>query len=408
MRAVRIGWRTATLVSFLLVAQADVIASSAQGGTRYSNQARREAACSGSWEVVRSPNSSEFDDQSLLAVSASGRNDAWAVGFLGSGGAGFIGTLTLHWNGASWRVVESPNPTSFFNALYGVVAIAPDDAWAVGSFARSPAHFRERPLSMHWDGHSWTVVPVARRGKTVASLSGVDATRSGRVWAVGYSAHESSGDNRTLVESWTGTRWEIVESPTSRSGITRLVGVDAINSPKAWAVGVLGHINEGKALAERWNGREWTTVPVRSVGTRVSELDATSARTPADVWAVGSFQTGAESFQPLAEHFDGKGWSVVLTPRVRGTAGLSGVAARSREDAWAVGAHEVPPGTRPLVEHWNGVGWTVVPVPRPAGSLAAGLTAIGTNRAHNLWAVGSYQEPVRGVYRTLIERLCRG
>jgi hypothetical protein len=261
---------------------------------------------------------------------------------------------------------------------------------------------------MHWDGTSWTVVSPVRPPGTVAILSGVDATPSGRVWTVGYVAHESSGDNRTLVESWTGGRWRIVPSPTPRSGVTRLAAVDALNPSKAWAVGIQGRINRGQTLAERWDGRRWTAVPTPNVGTGVNELDAVSARTPTDVWAVGSAQTGEERFQGMAEHFDGKVWRAVPTARVKGTGSLTGVAARSRHDAWAVGAREVPHvGTRPLVERWDGSRWAAVPVPRPPGSLADGLSAIGSDPAGNLWAVGTYQEPVRGLSRTLIERLCR-
>ena len=377
-------------------------ASPAAGG------AGRRQRCSRSWQIVPSPNSSAFDDQTLVAVSASGKDDAWAVGFFGSGGAGFIGTLTLHWDGAQWAVVESPNPTAFFNALFGVVAIAPDDAWAVGSSARSPAHFRERPLAMHWDGMSWTVVPPVRPHGTVAGLSGVDATRTGRVSAVGYVARESSVDNRALVESWTGRRWQIVSIPTPRSGVTRLAAIEVLGPRKAWAVGVQGRINEGKTLAERWNGRRWTAVRSPSVGTGVSELQAISARRPTDAWSVGSRQAGLDRFRGLAEHFDGRAWRVVPTARVAGSAFLRGVAARTRHEVWAVGAREAPGvGTRPLVERWDGSRWAAVPVPRPRGSLADGFSGIGADPAGSMWAVGSYQEPARGLYRTLIERLCR-
>ena len=407
MRTVRCA---APLVGFLILAQA-ALAAPVRGLSHAARGAERAAVCTRSWQIVPSPNSSAFDDNMLLAVSASGKDDAWAVGFLGSGSAGFIGTLTLHWNGSSWNVVDSPNPTSFFNALFGVVAIAPDDAWAVGFYARSPAHFRERPLSMHWDGASWNVVRPPRPPRTVASLSDVDAASSGKVWAVGYSAHESSEDNRTLVESWTGSRWEIVPSPTPRSGVTRLAAVDALNPRKAWAVGVQGQINRGKTLAERWDGRRWAEMASPSVGKGVSALNGVSVRTPTDAWAVGSFQTGLESFQPLAEHFDGRTWSVVTTPRIRGTGSLTAVASRSRHDAWAVGGHELPHrGGRSLVEQWDGSRWAVESVPRPPGSLEEGLSSVALDRAGNVWAVGNYSAVVGGRFlsRTLIERLCRG
>ena len=40
----------------------------------------------------------------------------------------------MHWNGATWSIVDSPNYTfpGAYNALHDVAAAAPDDVWAVG------------------------------------------------------------------------------------------------------------------------------------------------------------------------------------------------------------------------------------------------------------------------------------
>src|SRR5262245_25187945 len=64
-------------------------------------------------------------------------------------------------------------------------------------------------------------------------------------------------------------------------------------------------------------------------------LNATAAIADNDIWAVGA------GSNPLAEHFDGKSWSVVPTPStINGRFnGVSGVASN---DVWAVGTMTGP------------------------------------------------------------------
>jgi hypothetical protein len=66
---------------------------------------------------------------SVVAISA---DDVWAVGWTG-GNSGPI-TLIEHWNGSTWSVVPSPNPSATDNHLWGVTALATNNVWAVGDF----------------------------------------------------------------------------------------------------------------------------------------------------------------------------------------------------------------------------------------------------------------------------------
>ncbi len=56
-----------------------------------------------------------------------------------------------------------------------------------------------------------------------------------------------------------------------------------------------------------------------------SSLSGAAVIASNDLWAVGTVSTGSESFQTLAEHFDGTSWSVVPPPALN--ASLRGVAA---------------------------------------------------------------------------------
>src|SRR5678816_4601274 len=44
----------------------------------------------------------------------------------------------------AWEIVDSPNPGSGFDELYGVSAISSDDVWAVGSYSGNT-------MTLHWN-----------------------------------------------------------------------------------------------------------------------------------------------------------------------------------------------------------------------------------------------------------------
>src|SRR5262245_60405287 len=89
-------------------------------------------------------------------------------------------------------------------------------------------------------------------------------------------------------------------------------------------------------------------------------LNATAAIAANDIWAVGSDQ---QSNPTLAEHFNGKTWSVVATPS--GILGrFNGVSGVASNDVWAVGTMRGPDNPdfgEQFIEHWNGTSWRVVP-----------------------------------------------
>jgi hypothetical protein len=114
----------------------------------------------------------------LTGISAVNANDIWAVG---------QGHLTEHWNGHIWQWVPAPaastnpdDPTNFF----GVSARSARDVWLVGAVAGTPG---PKPVSEHWDGLKWTVVPINLGiGTQSAILNGVAAPPGGATVAVGY------------------------------------------------------------------------------------------------------------------------------------------------------------------------------------------------------------------------------
>lgn len=219
-------------------------------------------------------------------------------------------------------------------------------------------------------------------GSVVVSyqLSGVAALSAASVWAVGTT---DSTDPRAM--HWNGSGWteQVLSLTPGQPGNPpgTFQAVAAVSAGDVWAVGG----TSGKPLAEHWDGRTWTVVPTPSPSPRVTGpfLQGIAAVSARDIWAVGGTD------QPLILHWDGRAWTQVPSPAPAGAdLGLNGVAAVSAVSAWAVGDSWPTGGTEaPLIEHWNGTAWAAVPSPAiPGGGT---LTAVAASSPRNAWAVGT-------------------
>jgi hypothetical protein len=330
------------------------------------------------WGEVPSPNASDLQNE-LAGISAASADDIWAVGRYNSGRpptATGRDTLALHWDGASWSTVPTPNPAwpgADFFTLDGVAAIAANDAWAVGQSADF-ASFKSETLIEHWNGASWQLVaspnPGGPDGPNV--LRGVDAVGPGNVWAVGSARSPS----RPLILRFDGTAWRVFPNGCR----VPLDDVDVLSSTQIWAVGA--------ATTCRYDGTSWTVVPSpRPTSGEAWNLLAVSAAAPDAAWAVGTRAIPAGehvTHAALIERWNGTRWTRVT--KIPAGQTLNGVLALAPDDAWAVGTD----GTRGIVLHWNGVRWAQVPSPTPGESgRLADLTAAG---ADHLWAAGTARD----------------
>jgi hypothetical protein len=308
----------------------------------------------------------------LLAVTAAGSRDVWAVGDYVSGGT--AQALILHWNGAAWSLVPSPFINGLGNKLTGIKALAADNVWAVGVF------------------------------------------------------EDFNSINHTLVEHWDGTRWSVVPSPDRAvPGLSTnnvLLGVAAISATNVLAVGTYytTGVDSFRTLAERWNGQAWQIVASGNLFTTLGKdnnfLLGVTAGPTGTPWAVGAatldVQTGnsaARSTQPLIERWNGTSWRVVSSPNYLPNQGtLFGVARESGTNVWAVGGETTGTGHDvTLVEHWNGTSWSRVPS-QNVGVSDNDLYAVDVNPAsRTIWAVGSYLTgtlTTPGVYQTMAQEAC--
>jgi hypothetical protein len=184
---------------------------------------------------------------------------------------------------------------------------------------------------------------------------------------------------QALIEHWNGHSWQLVSSPNSGDGERTLMSVVAISKDNVWAVGEL--VGEKMPLIEHWNGQAWNSVtsPVLHTG----DLTGIAAITANDIWAVGN---------GVIERWDGHSWHLVINAP---SFSLNTVIALALNDAWAVGSSYTKASTSfdTLVEHWDGKNWRIIPGPHPGPSRnrANDLEGVAATPSGKIWIVGFQQ-----------------
>jgi len=273
-----------------------------------------------SWRRVFSPNPGGAPGVSSLAgVAGYSRSSAWAVGSYITSNIiepMFYQTLIEHWNGKAWRQTASPSPGHADSFLLGVAVSSRSSAWAVGAYEDDNGY--AQTLIEQWNGTSWTQVPSPNPGGPLRSnvLYGVSAISPSNAFAVG--TYVNGRVDETLIEHWNGVRWTRVSSPNgpNRPAGSFLYSVAAVSASSAWAVGTWFGAGLDHALIERWNGRVWKRVPSPNPGgpSDTNLLSAVAARSSRSAWAAGFSEKAGSPERTLTEIWNGTAWRAAASP----------------------------------------------------------------------------------------------
>jgi hypothetical protein len=199
-------------------------------------------------------------------------------------------------------VVPTADPGTNDNLLYGIVAVSPDDAWAVGQQLNNSGP--DQPLVEHWNGMSWSPAATPKVRQGTAMLNAV-AAQGQDVYAVGQ-ADSPTGGGIPLVEVYNGTSWKFAQLPPSAGSIwTSLWGV-AATPDSVWAVGSYVDPttdNNNPLLIHDVHG-VWTVDLGPSPGSGSNILGGVAATTGGEMWAAGMFDNGGSEL-PYIENFPG-------------------------------------------------------------------------------------------------------
>ena len=255
---------------------------------------------------------------------------------------------------------------------------------AVGTFLSSKGP--EFTLAETWNGTAWTVVPsptpnVAQGG---GELDSVSCPSSTACIAVGFGfTNKTTTATSPIAESWNGSKWTVVPTPKLANAGAALKGVSCTSPSSCMAVGSAGTAMDDtrSTLAESWNGTAWklvSTPPPPAPGD--TALSSVSCTAPASCMAAGYYANTTKSTPlTLAETWNGTTWRILTTPNPGSSGTLSGIACTVASACMAVGGHRHS-GTfilnATLSEQWNGHTWRARTSPNPPSANFAGFDAI--------------------------------
>lgn len=144
-------------------------------------------------------------------VACISENDVWVVGYAsGHGDDALMIPMAAHWNGSGWTEFDVPWFGNRYNLIQNCSASGPDDIWAVGSYRNYAQDYHA--FMVHWDGTQWSHVPTPIEGMSGDSLWDVAALAPDDAWAVG--SIPAGG----VIMHWNGTQWSLFADPSTLAG----------------------------------------------------------------------------------------------------------------------------------------------------------------------------------------------
>lgn len=352
-----------------------------------------------SWSINSSPNPSEAKGfVNFTAVSCTSSTSCTAAGYYASGVSGGIPTenktLVESWNGTEWAIQASPNPSGqAYSALLSVSCTSSTACTAVGgsqpSLYSAPATLVER-----WNGSSWSIQSAINPSTVVEDeLKSVACGSTTLCIAVGRDLYTKG----SLIDLWDGTKWkylqgtpEEIKDVSCASAVACVaVGVSGSGSPQSWMI---------YELSGFWFVSE--VAPPTPSGGSQAVLQGVSCTATACT-AVGSYNSES-GYKPLVERWNGSTWSLQTASNpAEGSAvnAMLSVSCNSSTSCMAVGEA----ASKPVAERWNGSEWSLTSPPNPSGAKGAKLAGVSCGSPSSCMAVGDYYETTNNE-KTLAER----
>ncbi|MGO9559239.1 MAG: hypothetical protein ACLPQS_08750 [Acidimicrobiales bacterium] len=300
------------------------------------------------------------------AVSCYSSDDCVAVGSVNKSAT--QSGLIEKWDGTKWAIQPSPDPSGGGAvSLNGVSCPSATSCTAVG---QSHAGSVNSTLAEEWNGSSWKIKtsPDPSGEAYGSTLTSVSCTSANACAAVGHS--EGKSGQSLLAESWGGTKW-VIDKTASPPGkpFSGLWGVSCTGPKTCTSVGDYYKGSDGYTLAEGWKGGDWTIeTTVNSPAAKDGNVLNAVACVTKGCMAVGLEATSVERDAPLAESWNGSKWSLVTAAGLEdiNLASLVGVSCTATSSCVAVGSYENSSFTSfTLAESWNGTKWTIHSTPDP-------------------------------------------
>ena len=226
---------------------------------------------------------------------------------------------------SGFSIVASP-VLAHGGTLTSVAAVSASDVWAVGAQYDSSAY--QSPLSEHWNGSSWSVVPTPAQAFDSILLS-VSAAR-GAVWAVG----ETAGADRVFAIHRNGTAW--VQAPKLPRSFVRVGTVQVVSDTDVWCGGISARHHH---VIYHWNGAAWAKV--KDAEPTSGGLDETTGLAAAGGEVLAAGYREDPTTTGWLESYSGGTWMSLGASDLRGGY-TTEASASSTSNVWVVGYRRNP------------------------------------------------------------------
>jgi hypothetical protein len=322
----------------------------------------------------------------ITAVSATGPDNAWAIGIDRRHGTG----LLLHWNGSHWQPMHYRGEAA--DLPIAIFALSATDFWLF---------VQDSYQALHWSNGQWTGLQMPVAGSPMAVVSDTNIWISGGDLPNCYvSSH--SGRGCTATSHWNGATWT-----TYPLAAQTIASVSASSRAGVWLVGESysqtragphreGYTTTSLPYVYRWTGSAWrrSGLAVR----RTSAGPSIVADSPTKAFVA---EASAAHPTACAMRWDGTEWKPLYRPGSRGACNWA--VSDDHGGLWLAGT--LGPGIDFL--HWTGKRFVTTRRFLPSRYFStSGFSLAAVPHSSAVWAFGSYCS-LPGACRDegLIERL---
>jgi hypothetical protein len=204
----------------------------------------------------------------LFSIRCPASGTCLATGYYGTfASPAIIANQALLWNGTAWTQLTTPNPGGTTadgdtNALFGLGCTSASNCWAAGTWGTSAGTFNE---ALHWNGATWSLVSTPDPGgvgEALNQLNAVTCTAATNCWAVGFAGTDTL-NLLTQALHWDGGTWSQVSTPdpAGRSNVeNELESVRCTSASNCWTVGFAANLSVPVlgGMAFHWDGSTWS------------------------------------------------------------------------------------------------------------------------------------------------------
>jgi hypothetical protein len=262
--------------------------------------------------------SSEFEDVSCASATA-----CTAVGRFSTTSSTSV-TLAERWNGSTWSIQSTPNPSgAVVSHLEAVSCFGASECTAVGDSSKETGPFAaSATLAERWNGSEWTIQATAEPpGTGHKTFTDVSCGAAGSCVGVGRYRPAGTEPAVLFAERWNGTEWALQSlhlPKDSKETWSYLNGVSCVSSTVCLATGWYTNKSDMDVpVAQRLNG-SWSVQKMQATGDLYTYMDDISCTSITRCVAVGH-TIGTNDYLdqiPVTEVWNGTSWTLQGYTRV--------------------------------------------------------------------------------------------